>query len=211
MRESGSLGSLESEALCQGFDSYVFLERLPRLPNFLPGRIGPGLGSVWHSSIRSWLALNVLRALVKRERVGPYSNQSRNCAMNKPTIIAELENMVVARLFSGQRWPADRETCAAIIRKLIQLGLWERISVEPCTWQITPLGKELDVDLFNVFLGIIEEWEVPIILERYGLIDESEIDALYSMETAEADASAVLSGYLKRAYFEYRKATKFLH
>jgi hypothetical protein len=127
--------------------------------------------------------------------------------MNRAQIIAELENMVVARLFSRQPWLADRETCAAIDRKLLELGLWERVSVE--RWQITPLGKELDVDLFFVFLGMIEEWEVPIILERYGLIDDSEADAFYSMETA--DASAVLSGYVKRAYFEYRKATKFLH
>jgi hypothetical protein len=70
-----------------------------------------------------------------------------------------------------------------------------------------PLGEELDVELFRVFLGMIEEWEVPMILERYRLI---EADAIYScMEKAEA--SAVLGGYLKRAYFDYRKATKFLH
>jgi hypothetical protein len=124
--------------------------------------------------------------------------------MNKAKIITELENMVVARLFSRQPWLADRETCAAIDRKLLELGLWD-----PCGWQITPLGKELDVDLFFVFLGMMEEWEVPMILERYGLLDDSEADAFYSMETA--DASAVLSGYVKRAYFEYRKATKFLH
>jgi hypothetical protein len=122
----------------------------------------------------------------------------------------ELENMVVARLFSRQPWLADRETCAAIIRKLLELGLWECISVKPYTWQITPLGKELDVELFRVFLGMIEEWEVPMILEQYRLIDESEADAFYSMEK-EADASAVLSGWVKRAYFVYRKATKFLH
>ena len=94
--------------------------------------------------------------------------------------------MVVARLFSGQRWPADRETCAAIIRKLIQLGLWEPIA--PSGWRITPLGKELDVELFRVFLGMIEEWEVPMILEQFRLIDASEADAFYSMEKA-ADAS----------------------
>jgi hypothetical protein len=33
--------------------------------------------------------------------------------MNKAEIIAELENMVVARLFSRQPWLADRETCSA--------------------------------------------------------------------------------------------------
>jgi hypothetical protein len=130
--------------------------------------------------------------------------------MRKAKIISELENMVVARLFGRQPWLADRETCAAIIRKLLELGLWECISVEPRTWRITPLGKELDVELFNVFLGMTEEWEVPIILEQYRLIDESEADAFYSMEKA-ADASAVLSGYVKRAYFVYRKANKFLH
>jgi len=31
-------------------------------------------------------------------------------AMNKAQIIAELENMIAARLFSGQPWLADRET-----------------------------------------------------------------------------------------------------
>ena len=126
--------------------------------------------------------------------------------MNKAKIIAELENMVVTRLFGRQPWLADREACAAIIRKLLELGLWECISVEPRTWRITPLGKELDVDLFNVFLGMTEEWEAPIVLEQYRLID----DAFYEC-IKEADASAVLSGYVKRAYFEYRKATKFLH
>ena len=99
--------------------------------------------------------------------------------MNKAKMIAELENMVVTRLFGRQPWLAS-------------------------------LGKELDVELFNVFLGMTEEWEVPMILEQYRLIDESEADAFYSMEKA-ADASAVLSGYVKRAYFVYRKANKFLH
>ena len=43
----------------------------------------------------------------------------------------------------------------------------------------TPLGKELDVDLFQVFMGVWYEWEVPMILENYHLIDEAEADALY--------------------------------
>jgi hypothetical protein len=39
-----------------------------------------------------------------------------------------------------------------------------------------------------------EEWEAPIVLEQYRLIDESEADAFYEC-IKEADASAVLSGY----------------
>jgi len=85
-------------------------------------------------------------------------------AMNKAKIIAELENMVAARLFSGQ-----------------------------------PL-----------FIGLWDEWDVPFILEEYGLLDESEFDAI-SECTSEANAERLLSGYVKRAYFDYRKAAKFLH
>jgi hypothetical protein len=131
-------------------------------------------------------------------------------AMNKAQIIAELENMAAARLFSGQPWLADRETISAYDRKLIEMGLVEQVCVEPQTWRSTPLGEELDVDLFQVFMGVFHEWEVPIILEQYGLLDESEADAVLERMT-DANAERVLSGYVKRAYFDYRKAAKFLH
>ena len=127
--------------------------------------------------------------------------------MNKAEIIAELENMVVARLFSGQPWLADPETCSAIWRKLIQMGLVEQVRNESLAWQITPLGKELDVELFEVFMGIIYEWDVPIILKEYGLLDESEFDSILE-STSDDDAKSLLDGYVKRAYFDYRKARR---
>jgi hypothetical protein len=130
--------------------------------------------------------------------------------MNKAEIIAELENMVAARLFSGRPWLADWETNSAYHQKLIQMGLIEQVCVEPQTWRNTPLGKELDVDLFQVFMGHFGEWDVPFILEEYRLLDRSEADDIYERMT-EANAERVLSGYVKRAYFDYRKAAKFLH
>ena len=102
--------------------------------------------------------------------------------------------------------PVDHNS--AIHRKLIQMGLVEVVSVEPSTWRHTPLGKELDVELFQVFMGHWNEWEVPMILEEYGLLSESEFDAICE---SEADAESLLSGYVKRAYFEYRNASKYLH
>jgi hypothetical protein len=42
------------------------------------------------------------------------------------------------------------------------------------------LGKELDVELFEVFMGLFDEWEVPMILEHYRLIDESEVDVIWA-------------------------------
>jgi hypothetical protein len=146
--------------------------------------------------------------------------------MNKAKIISELENMVVARLFGRQPWLADRETYSAVKRKLIQMGLVEQVRDEPLnrkliqmglvevvrdeplTWQITPLGKELEVDLFEVFMGIKWKCDVPIILAEYGLLNESEFDAILECMS---EANADLSGYVKRAYFVYRKASKFLH
>jgi hypothetical protein len=125
-------------------------------------------------------------------------------AMNKAEIIAELEKMVVARLFGGQPWLADPETCSAVHRKLIQMGLWEQ---DRDAWRITPLGKELNVELFGVFMGVWHEWDVPLILEEYGLLSGSEFDAICE---SEADAESLLSGYVKRAYFDYRNG-KFLH
>jgi hypothetical protein len=130
-------------------------------------------------------------------------------AMNKAEIIAELENMVAARLFGPQPLPADRETCSAVVRKL-QMGLVEQVRDESLAWQITPLGKELNVELFEVFMGIIYEWDVPIILKEYGLLDESEFDSILE-STSDADAKSLLDGYVKRAYFDYHKAVKFSH
>jgi hypothetical protein len=137
-------------------------------------------------------------------------NKAEIITMNKAEIIAELENMVAARLFSGQPWLADRETISAYHRKLIQMGLVEQVRDEPQTWRDTSLGKELDVELFQVFMGIFWEWEVPMILENYGLLDESESDAIIEC-MSETNAERVLSGYVKRAYLDYRKASKFLH
>jgi hypothetical protein len=72
------------------------------------------------------------------------------------------------------------------------------------------LGREVDVELFEVFMGLISEWDVPSILEHHRLIDELEADDILE-RMSDANAEAVLSGYVKRAYFDYRKATKFLH
>jgi hypothetical protein len=155
-------------------------------------------------------ALAASECAVDTIRQNPEADNANESAINKAEIIAELENMVAARLLSGQPWLADRETFSAINRKLIQMGLWEEVGVEPQTWRTTPLGKELHLDLFQAFMGVIHEWDVPLILEEYGLIDQSEFDAIIEC-TSEADAESLLERYVKRAYFDYRKAAKFLH
>jgi|SRR5215471_5098483 len=137
----------------------------------------------------------------------PQNSPTANMHAIKSKIIAELENMAAARLFGRQPWLADRETRYAIHCKLIEMGLIEVVSVEPPTWRYTPLGEELHVDLFQAFMGLWIEWDVPLVLEEHGLLTESEFDAF--CESPDADAETLV----KRAYFVYRKrkVTKFLH
>ena len=79
------------------------------------------------------------------------------------------------------------------------------------TWRITPLGKELNVDLFEVFMGLFDEWEVPYILEDHGLVDEWESDSICARMARKADPEVVLVGVVRRAYLDYGKASRFLH
>src|SRR5260370_591139 len=123
-------------------------------------------------------ALAASECAVNTIRQNPEADNANGSAINKAEIIAELENMVAARLFSAQPWPADPETISAYDRKLIQMGLIEQVRDEPPTWRNAPLGNELDVDLFQVFMGLWCEWEVPLILEEHCLLTESEIDAI---------------------------------
>jgi hypothetical protein len=58
-------------------------------------------------------------------------------------------------------------------------------------------------------MGIIYEWDVPMILEENGLLNETEFDSILE-SASDADAESLLSGYVKRAYFDYRNG-KFLH
>jgi hypothetical protein len=129
--------------------------------------------------------------------------------MTKAEIVAELEAMAWHRLFDSHQWLADRETIRAVHQKLIKMGLVERVSSD--TWRNTPLGKELDVDLFEVFMGHFDLWDMPLILEDHNLIDESEFDIIHARMSRKADPETVLVGYVRRAYLAYGKATKFLH
>ena len=130
--------------------------------------------------------------------------------MNKAEIITELENMVVDRLFGPQPWLADPKILGTIKHKLIEMGLEEVVCLESATTRPTLLGNELDIDLFEVFLGTWSKREVPGILQQYGFISRSEERVLYE-RIHKGDANSVLIGYVKRAYFKYRNAGKFLH
>jgi hypothetical protein len=129
--------------------------------------------------------------------------------LSKAEIVVELEAMVSHRLFGCHRWLGDQETSSAVHQKLIEMHLLEHISSD--TYEVTPLGAELDIDLLLVFMGLFEASEIPLVLEHYGLIDERELDSLYECMSTDADPKFILFGYVRRAYFDYHKISGCLH
>ena len=88
----------------------------------------------------------------------------------KRDTLCELDAMIIERLFGGRPWLADRETMAALDRSLTKLGLQEQVRDEPGDSRCTPFGNEVHTPLLMVFLGMWDEFEIPSILEKYGLM-----------------------------------------
>src|SRR6476620_5250396 len=99
--------------------------------------------------------------------------------MTRSEILAEIEAMIFARLFGRDGWLADRESAPVLSKRLEQMGLEERVPAEKETWRSTSLGRELHSDLLMVFLGLWDEWEIPMILEEHGIVDDLECEAIW--------------------------------
>ena len=93
--------------------------------------------------------------------------------MHKHEILTRLHQIVADRLF-GREWLADSDACAAVQTSLVKMGLQEE--ERPNEWRNTSLGKELNVDLFMVFMGLWTASDMPMILEHHGLLDAPEND-----------------------------------
>jgi hypothetical protein len=132
-------------------------------------------------------------------------------AMTRSEILAEIEAMIFARLFGKDRWLADKEIAPVLTKRLEQLGLEERVPADKETWRSTPLGRELHSVLLSVFLGLWDEWEVPMILEDYGVIDDLEFEAIWRLLGEGRDPETILKKYVREAYFAHYKRTKLLN
>ena len=123
--------------------------------------------------------------------------------MDKRAVIQSLHEIMVTRLFGGHPWLADREACGALGKKLDNLGLQERVPGDILTTRSTSLGIELELDLVMVFVGLWDEWEMPIILERYGLIDETDESRIYDLLETCSDPEQLLRPIVRKAYRDH--------
>ncbi len=131
--------------------------------------------------------------------------------MNRPMVITELHAMVHSRLFSRRPWLPDKEACCAMFRKLHDLGLEEEVPGQPGSTQETNLGTELSMPLMMVFMGLWGDWDMAMILEEYGLIDELERDNIYDKLEDGVDPERVLLRIVQRAYFDFYNPTRLSH
>jgi hypothetical protein len=130
--------------------------------------------------------------------------------MIRSKILAEVEAILHARLFGNGPWLIDRETGLALRRRLEQMGLEERVLGTSDTWRNTPLGSELHLNLIKVFMGLWDEWEIPMILEDHGLIDDLEAEHMLDLLGAGGDPEVALKENVREAYVKYQKTTKLL-
>jgi hypothetical protein len=122
-----------------------------------------------------------------------------NRRMTFTDVIIALEDLVIWRLFNSPRWLADRETCSAIHRRLVDLGL--QVDFPDGTIITTPLGARIQIGLVSVFAGVHEEYEVPMILEQHGLIDECDAETLFDhLFRSDVDADQLLRPAVQAAY-----------
>jgi hypothetical protein len=56
----------------------------------------------------------------------------------------------------------------------LPVGLVEQVRAEPPTWRYTPLGEELGIELFEVFMELFDGSDVPFFREEYVLPSKSE-------------------------------------
>jgi hypothetical protein len=128
----------------------------------------------------------------------------------KSDIIAELEAMAAERMLGGKPWPCnDLAENEAYHRRFLEWGLIELVpdAVPEGTFRRTPLGDELGVELFSIFVGHTCEWDAMYTLEERGFISGVESDAFYDECEDEANeaSTAKIHRFVKRAYVEYRR------
>ena len=131
--------------------------------------------------------------------------------MDKRTVITKLHAMIVTRLFSSRPWLADKETCAALWSTFNQMGLEEIVPGETETYRNTDLGREHQMDLIMAFTGYWCEWEIPWILENYGLIDEIEYELISDRLEAGHDPERVMLPFVRRAYLDFYNPSRLLN
>ena len=127
--------------------------------------------------------------------------------MSHEVAARELHKIAAARLFVTNPWLADREACHFLDSRLTELGLQER--VDDLTRRHTIAGKALLINLHLVFMGLMDEAEIPLVLEEHRLIEKEEVDRLYEGLARSSDPEALLRPVVQKAYMRYFNSGRY--
>jgi hypothetical protein len=72
---------------------------------------------------------------------------------------------------------------------------------EPGTTQYTPLGLELNVELMSIFAGAANLWDIPLLLDLMGHLDDEEADEIYTATSKHAEH--VVHRHVLRVYSKF--------
>ena len=115
--------------------------------------------------------------------------------------IHDFDKVIRATLLeNSEPWPVDVSEIPNYERLFEELGLSEAVPGETDTMWRTALGDHMNLDLLEVFLGMIDGRDVPGILADYGLIDEIHCERLWDLIPDDADL-APLRPIVMRSYY----------
>src|SRR5712672_3056707 len=77
---------------------------------------------------------------------------------------------------------------------------------EPGTTQYTPLGLELNVELMSIFAGAVELWDIPLLLDLMGHLDDEEAEAIYTSTSQHPEQ--VIRRHVLQVYFKFCNRSK---
>jgi len=128
--------------------------------------------------------------------------------LNKTEILTTVDAIATRRLFGDSRWLVDGPiTASALSRTLQTLGLQEPLP-NGADYKNTSLGRELNIDLQEVFMGLWEPWDAVHILNDHHLVADDEVDMLFDLlEMDEKRYEPILRARVQQAYRDFHKAT----
>jgi len=132
--------------------------------------------------------------------------------MEKAEVVKALHRMMDHRLFESPDWLGVWEANHVINKALLQMGLCEPVDEDRKNTRNTALGKELEVDLLTVFLGLHYWPEIPMILSHYGLITDEKEAAIYRKWPDDIRGwEKLLRSIVKQAYLDFFNPSRTRH
>src|SRR5260370_41465696 len=133
----------------------------------------------------------------------------RTKTMNKDDVCRELYTVAEFHRFGAGSWPADRKASAGFWKLLDDLELTTDVPDKPGTSQLTPLGLELNVELISIFAGAVNLWDIPLVLDLMGYLNDDEAEMIYA--TTSQHPEQVIRRHVLRVYFKFCNRSQHLN